>query len=261
MDNTDNTDEGAGRPSRPLGFWLRTVDRLLEREFEAAFAAEGVTRRDWRILTLIDGDVEAPEALERLRGKKLRTLAERGWVTPTDAGWALTDEGRAAKERLGALVDGIRSKVAATVSDDDFATSVASLEAIARGLGWDGAERMPGGRGFGRRRGFGQGRGFGAGHGFGRPGFGQGHDVGPGFGRESDSDAENGDRRGFGPGGRGRDGHRGHGDCGHRGRGFGGEFAYGGRGHRDHPGHRMAEDAYARGFQAGFTRGESRRDA
>ncbi|SFI50169.1 MULTISPECIES: MarR family winged helix-turn-helix transcriptional regulator [Microbacterium] len=236
MDNTNNIDEDAAFPSRPLGFWLRAVDRLLEREFQAAFAAEGVTRRDWRILTLIDGDVEAPEALERLRGKKLRTLADRGWVTRVDAGWALTDEGRAAKERLGALVDGIRSKVAATVSDDDFATTVASLEAIARGLGWDGAERLPGGHGFGRREGFGPGRGFGAG-----PGFGAG--------------------RGFGPGGRGHHGHHGHGDCGHGGRGFGGDFAHGGHGHHGHAGHRMAEDAYARGFEAGFTRGESRRDA
>lgn len=230
MDNTNNLGEGAAFSSRPFGFWLRTVDHLLEREFAEAFAAEGVTRRDWRVLNVIGGDVDAPELLERLRGKKLRTLDERGWIARTDAGWTLTDEGRAAKERLGAIVDGIRSKVTSAVSEDDYATTIASLEAIARGLGWDGSVRMPRGRGFGRRRGFG-------------PNFGDRRGFGP----------EGGDRRGFGPDG-GHHGHGhghggGHGECGH------------GRRHGGHAGHRMAQDAYERGFHAGFTHGERRRDA
>lgn len=237
MDNTNSTNgEGAALPSRPLGYWLRTVDRLLAREFAEAFAAEDITRRDWRVLSVIAGDVEAPELLERLRGKRLRSLDERGWVTRTDDGWALTDEGRAAKERLGAIVAGVRAKVAGAVSDADYTTTVASLEAIARGLGWDGSERMP--RARGRGRGFRRGRGFGR-----------------GFGRDADSDDDFGARRGFGPhpGHRhpGHGGHHGRTGCGHdrgdvRGRG---------------PGHRRTEDAYERGFAAGFARGESRRDA
>jgi DNA-binding PadR family transcriptional regulator len=70
---------------------------------------------------------------------------------------------------------------------------MASLEAIARELGWDESEPMPGfGRGFGRDFGRGFGPGFGpGGPGFGGPGFG-----GPGFG---------------GPGGRGGHGGRGRG--------------------------------------------------
>ena len=72
------------------------------------------------------------------KGKRLRNLEERGWTEePGDGTWVLTDEGRAAKERLGAIVDGIRSRVAGAVSPEDFATTMASLEAIARELGWD----------------------------------------------------------------------------------------------------------------------------
>ncbi len=224
---------------RPLGYWLRVVDALLTKEFATAFDGEGVTRRDWMLLNLVSGDIEAPGFAQRLarRGKKLRALEERGWITDVEGEWTLTDEGRAARERLGSTVDGIRTRVAGAVSDDDFATTMASLEAIARELGWSEELRMPrrghGGRG---RRGFGPGSGFGPGHGFG-PGF--GHHFGP------DHRSDFGE--GFGPEGHG--GHR----CGPRGE-HGSGFA--GHGHPHHRGHgrRRAERAYERGFDAGFAR-------
>ncbi len=88
-------------------------------------------------------------------------------------------------------MQGVREKVAGAVSAEDFAMMTASLEAIARELGWDENARMPhrGRRGFGpRHRGFGPGFGFApAGEGFG-PGFGPAglRGFGPGFpGRRS----------------------------------------------------------------------------
>ena len=177
--------EGVPTDRRPLGFWLRTVDGLITREFAAAFADADIDRRDWMILNVLSGDVDAPglrRALRPPRGRRLRGLAERGWVEEQgDGTWALTDEGRAARERLGEIVDGIRSRVAGAVSPDDYATTMASLEAIARELGWEEGQRMP-------RGGFGRGRGL-------RPGarlrsrVRPGARFGPGFGR-----------RGFGPG-------------------------------------------------------------
>ncbi|HET8927672.1 MAG TPA: hypothetical protein VFN24_07555, partial [Microbacterium sp.] len=168
---------------RPLGYWLRVVDRLITREFAAALEAEDVSRRDWMLLNLLSGDVEAPAfaaaRLER-RDKHLRRLKERGWVARGDDGWELTDEGRAAKERLAEIVQSVREKVSGAVSPEDWERLGASLEAIARELGWDESQGMPRGRGFGRGfgrgrgHGFGPGRRFGSGRGFG-PGFGHGH--------------------------------------------------------------------------------------
>lgn len=230
-ENTDNTTSAR----RPLGYWLRAVDRLIAREFAQAFADEGVSRRDWRILTVLTGDVDAPELLERLQGKKLRRLVDRGWITETEGAWTVTDEGRAAKERLGDIVAGIRARVSGSVSDDDFVTTVASLEAIARELGWTEETATRGfGRGFGRGR---RGRGFG-------PGFRTGFSPDEGFG----PDDRFAGRPPFGPRGFGR------GDCGddvrphHRG------YGHSGHGHPGH-GHRAAQRAYERGFDAGFTRG------
>ncbi len=194
--NTENT--------RPFGYWLRSVGTLLDREFAVAFENEDASRGDWMLLNAVSGD--KPGRADRLarKGKRLRTLEDRGWIVRVDDGWELTDDGRAAKERLGVIVEGIRARVSGAVSPDDFATTMDSLEAIARELGWEEGMRMPR-RGFGRR--FGHGFGHGHGHGFGHREF--------------------------------------------------GHHAFDRHGCQDHArgGHRRAERAYERGFDAGFTRG------
>lgn len=48
------------------------------------------------------------------------------------------------------------------ISDEDYATTMATLEMMARNLGWTEEQELP--RGFGRKRGFGFRRGFGPGH-------------------------------------------------------------------------------------------------
>jgi len=237
-----NHTEQPDSTARPLGYWLRAVDALLAREFATAFEAEGVTRRDWRILNLLGGDVVAPELAERLqrRGKKLAGLVERGWIAESDGEFTLTDAGRAAKDRLGETVAGIRARVSGAVSEADFATTLASLQSIATELGWDPEERMPRGP---RHRGHGRGRAFGPG--FGR-GFGHGRPFGPGHG---DS--------GFGRPAFGPDDHRGHGEP-----GIDHGCNHGHRSGRAHGhGHRHAERAYERGFAAGFDRGSAPREA
>jgi len=264
MDHIDHdTPDGATgavpTDRRPLGYWLRTVDALITHEFGTAFADEGVTRRDWMLLNAVSGDVDVPGLAERLarKGKRLASLEKRGWVDQSgDGTWSLTDEGRAAKKRIGAIVDGIRARVAGTVSPEDFATTMASLEAIAREFGW--SEETAGHR---ERRGFGRGFGpQGRGFGYGRPGFGHGHPgFGPGFGRGFGPEFHPGfdPRSGHGcahdHGDRHAEHHSGRGDHGghHRGRGHFGD-------HRGRP--HDAEHAYERGFDAGYTRGASERD-
>jgi hypothetical protein len=249
--------EGVPTDRRPLGFWLRTVDALITREFAAAFDGADIDRRDWMLLNALSGDTELPAFAERFirKGKRLRRLAERGWVEEAgDGTWSLTDQGRAAKEQLGTIVDGIRSRVAGAVPPEDYATTMASLEAIARELGWEEGQRMPR-RGFGRGRGFAPGAGFGPGSrtafgpGFrGSPGF--AHGFRPGFGPEQHEAHE-----GYGP----RAAHHCHPHHEHGSHAHGahhGSPGHGGRGHGERSG-RSAQHAYERGFDAGFSRGRT----
>jgi hypothetical protein len=79
-------------------------------------------------------------------------LADRGWVAPSGSGWQLTEEGRAAKERIGEKTAAIRERVSRAVPEEDFATMLSSLEAIARELGWkEGVRLPPRGRTHGKR--------------------------------------------------------------------------------------------------------------
>ena len=167
-------------------------------------------------------------------------------VEAGDGTWTLTDEGREAKTRIGATVDGIRARVAGAAGEEQFATTMASLEAIARAFGWSEEDA----RGIGGRFGFGP-RGFG--RGFGREGFGRGFGrQGFGPGHHQHGHAEHGHPHHHG-GGHPEHGHPHH----HGAGGFGGEHRCGhqhGHGHHDR-GHRHAQRAFERGFDAGFARG------
>lgn len=272
--DTQNTDS----THRPFGYWLKAVDRLMAAEFDSAFEGEHASRRDWRILNVIDGTAPARRPLN---AHKLHALVERGWVVADGDGWTLTDDGRAAKERLGGIVDGIRAKVTDAVSPEDLETTMSSLEQIARAFGWDEETPLP--RGRGRRHGFGPrgfGRGFAPEHGFGpgRPGrgfgrrhghpFGRGRGFAPGFDSEHEHEHEHGadaELSGHDCGHRGHPGHdrfadahdranhgragAGHADGGHE------HGRHEGPRHGEHRVARAAQHAYERGFDAGFSRG------
>ena len=135
---------------RPIGYWLRVIDHRLDDRMRELFAAEGITRSDWRRLNLIGGAVDDARLSERLaaRPEKVAPLVARGWVSGEPGALALTEAGEAAHASLLERVFALRGEVAAAVSRDDFATTLASLEAIARTLGWTEDERMPRGAGY-----------------------------------------------------------------------------------------------------------------
>lgn len=252
MNTAENTPEEEHRPPfpadrAPLGAWLRLVDRLIDREFAAAFDGEDVTRRDWMLLNAVAGTVEEPGIGRRLAagGKRITRLADRGWITQDGDDWTLTDTGRAAFDRLSEKVDTVRAKVAGALSDDEFAHLKTSLAKVARGLGWDETQPMPRGRGRKRReRGAGWGP-YGHGHGFG----GYGHEFGErrhgrhermrrAFAARAECEHDVGpDRGGFSPG-----------------YGFRGRDAFE-RHHRVHGGGKRAARTYERAFERGFSAG------
>ncbi len=220
--------------TRPLRFWIRAVDRGLAREIATALDAAGTTPREWRLLTLLGADAPA-DAERRARahrrgGRTVRRLVDRGWIADIDGEWTLTDEGRAAEADLAEVVGGIRARVRGAVSDADYATTLASLEAIARELGVDPEQWMSrdvGHRGFGGPRGR-----------FAR------HGTHARFGSERGHHGhhEHDRREGFGPR------HQRDGDAPRGGAGCG-------------AGHRHTQRAFERGFDAGFARGAASRAA
>ncbi|UOQ57051.1 hypothetical protein MUN78_15530 [Leucobacter allii] len=136
-----------GGSERPLGYWIRAVDRLLDAEFARTFVDVGISRRDWRELNRIGGTAPGgrdPRPRSSGRGRtSRRALEARGWIAHDSGEWRLTEAGRAAFAELTARVENIRATVSDAVAPDDLATTLASLERIAIALGWDAETPLP----------------------------------------------------------------------------------------------------------------------
>lgn len=128
---------------KPLGWWLRHVHELLESSMAQVLEAESLTRRHWQVLNTISlgartsADVDTTMspfvAEEGSMAPKISDLRERGWVTEGDD-FTLTDEGRAAHTRVEERVQTFRSVVTHGISDDDYVTTVKTLEQCAANL-------------------------------------------------------------------------------------------------------------------------------
>jgi hypothetical protein len=133
---------------RPIGYWLRLVDGLIDDQFSRTLDEHGVTRIQWQLLNVLasgDTTVEQLDAAVRpfllSSGEPssidhLTELIESGWVDATQTGYELTERGHGARDRLSNVVAGQRTEMAAGVSPEDYLVSVRSLETIARNLGW-----------------------------------------------------------------------------------------------------------------------------
>ena len=122
---------------KPLGWHLRHVHELLESSMAQALDAESLSRRHWQVLNTIALGARTPEEVGAALapfGETARQLADlqtRGWVAENGE---LTDAGRAAHARVEARVHAFRTTVTDGISDDDYRTTIRTLERCAANL-------------------------------------------------------------------------------------------------------------------------------
>lgn len=133
---------------RPIGYWLRLVDGLLDEQFAQTLDEHGVTRMQWQLLNVLVRGQASVEMLDAavapflVAGAEttidhLTELIESAWVDATPTGYELTERGRGALDRLTNVVAEQRTTMSAGVSEPDYLTTVTSLERMARNLGWN----------------------------------------------------------------------------------------------------------------------------
>jgi DNA-binding MarR family transcriptional regulator len=144
---TTPTDPGTAQ-QRPIGFWLKLVDRLIDDSFDALLGHAGLTRRHWQVLNLLqDAPATVRQVDERLApfldaGEPttrpvLDDLHGRGWIAWTDAGQAaLTEAGSAAHADLRQQVANGRARLAAGITPQEYAATIEVLRRMAVNLGW-----------------------------------------------------------------------------------------------------------------------------
>ena len=146
------------RRDRPIGYWLKHIDRGIETGFARLLAAHGLNRRGWQVLNTL---ARAPATRARLDAALAPfltddeptvagyadTLVTRGHATYDcdglgDGGtYALTAAGRDTHARVAALVHAQRARVIAGLTPEDYTTLLRLLRRIATNL--DTPEHAP----------------------------------------------------------------------------------------------------------------------
>jgi DNA-binding MarR family transcriptional regulator len=135
---TCNLEDGM---ERPIGYWLKEVDRLIEESFGRLLAEDGLTRRHWQVLNTVSTGPTATADLDRALAPfeptvapVLDDLAGRGWVEDTAGVVELTEAGRAAHASVRDRVLANRQALTRGISDAEYATVVRLLERMAGNL-------------------------------------------------------------------------------------------------------------------------------
>ncbi len=137
---------------RPIGYWLKLVDRMIDEQFASTLEEHGVTRRQWQLLNVLS---HGPATVEQLDAavapflsagqgsdptaaessvEHLAELVESGWVTD-GASYQLTDRGHAAFERLTEVVAVQRTVMTEGLTQEQYDETLAVLERMARNMG------------------------------------------------------------------------------------------------------------------------------
>lgn len=122
---------------KPLGWHLRHVHELLESSMARTLDAESLSRRHWQVLNTIALGARTPEEVGAALAPfgatagQLTDLRTRGWVAESGE---LTEAGREAHARVEARVQTFRIAVTDGISDDDYRTTIRTLERCAANL-------------------------------------------------------------------------------------------------------------------------------
>lgn len=135
---------------RPIGYWLKLVDRLIDEQFASTLEDHGVTRRQWQLLNVLSREPATVEQLDAAVApflsaddtesstEHLTELIDSAWVDATPTGYELTERGRTAFEKLEEVVAVQRTAIAEGVTPEQYEQTVVVLERMARNLGFEG---------------------------------------------------------------------------------------------------------------------------
>jgi DNA-binding IclR family transcriptional regulator len=139
--------------NRPIGYWLKHLDGLIEAAAERTFAEEKLTRRHWQIMNVLrkspQQEAGLAEAVHPFWGPGAITLHEvtseltrRGWLTQDGAGrYSLTPAGQAGHAAVEEKVRGIRSTLLTGLTEEDYLATVRVLQRMTENL--EAADQAP----------------------------------------------------------------------------------------------------------------------
>jgi len=133
---------------RPIGYWLKKLDRLIDGQFERQLGEAGLSRRQWQLLNLLeDGPRSAPELQTELEpflqdepdelSEALSGLITRSWAASQDNVVSLTETGQAQFGLVRTKVTQLRQSSMAGISPEEYQVTIGVLSKMAANLELD----------------------------------------------------------------------------------------------------------------------------
>ncbi|MDQ6936383.1 MAG: MarR family transcriptional regulator [Actinomycetota bacterium] len=132
-------------PPRPIGYWLKHLDALIEDHFAQALAADGVDRRQWQLLNTLAAEPADRPHLEMAlapfliddptaAARALAALIERGWAQDHDGRITMTPDGAVVHRRLEGRVTASRARILDGITAEQYQAVLATLQLMAANL-------------------------------------------------------------------------------------------------------------------------------
>jgi DNA-binding MarR family transcriptional regulator len=130
---------------RPIGYWLKKLDRLIDTQFELQLSTARLSRRQWQLLNLLENNPRSVPELESalepfLEGAAAELsdavagLVTRGWAESTDNIVNLTEIGQEQFEIAKATAAELRQTLTRGISPEEYGTTVDVLARMAANL-------------------------------------------------------------------------------------------------------------------------------
>lgn len=126
---------------RPIDWWLKQADALIDRSFADALGQLDIDRREWQILESLAVRAQPPEdllrALEAFPDAEtaIHLLRARGLIDGRDDVLTLTKAGMSVHHQASGAVAAVRSRVASALPGDDYRLLIQLLSQLVDGLG------------------------------------------------------------------------------------------------------------------------------
>ncbi|WLQ05809.1 MarR family transcriptional regulator [Arthrobacter oryzae] len=130
--------------NRPIGYWVKRLDSLLEKLLDATLASLSLTRRQWQVLTALRVGALAPADVEVLlrsldsgggggvQERDMAALVRKRLVVLVDGRLSLAEAGSELHLEVSRRMESTRSELTAGIGTDEYAIAVSVLERITK---------------------------------------------------------------------------------------------------------------------------------
>ena len=133
---------------RPIGYWLKLLDQLIEADLTRTLTPLGLNRRQWQVLNIVAADgatrekigselasfMEDPAGVDDL----LDGLTEEGTLHNQDGTYGLTASGIDRLSSARSEISAARQRISDGLTREAYETTISTLETMCHNLGWTG---------------------------------------------------------------------------------------------------------------------------